>query len=107
MTPTPDNTPNPSPSHAELVGKDERSRLDAAGGLDSADPAGRRAWARDVLAALETLLPLQRATLLLAFIHQRTHRDIADILGIPEPSVGAQLARGLTRLAAVLAAGQP
>lgn len=100
MTPPPDDTHNPSPAHADLVGKDERSRLDA-------DSAEQRAWARDVLTALETLLPLQRATLLLAFIHQRTHRDIADLLGISVPSVGALLARGLTRLAAVLATGEP
>jgi DNA-directed RNA polymerase specialized sigma24 family protein len=108
MMPTPDDTPNPSPAHADLVGKDERSRLDAAvGGLDGVDSAEQRAWGRDVLAALESLLPLQRATLLLAFIHQRTHRDIADLLGISVQSVGALLARSLTRLAAVLATGEP
>lgn len=85
-----------------------RNRLDAApGDLDGTDLEERRAWARDLRAALDTMLPLQRETLLLAFIHQRTHREIADILGIPVSSVGAQLARGLTQLATALPAWQP
>jgi RNA polymerase sigma-70 factor (ECF subfamily) len=108
MTSTPNGTPDPSRAHTEQAGEGEPSRLDAApGGLGSAHLEECRAWARDLRAALDTLLPLQRETLLLAFVHQRTQREIADILGVPVSSVGAQLARGLTRLAAALAAGEP
>lgn len=108
MTSTPGGTPDLSPAHTERVGEGEPGRLDAApDGLGGADLAERRAWARDLRGVLDTLLPLQREALLLAFIHQRTHREIAGILGVPVSSVGAQLTRGLTRLATALVAEKP
>ncbi len=80
-------------------------------GLDAAPPeeppaAGldqERVEARlDVLRALDTLTPRQRATVVLRFFEDRSERDTAEVLGVSVGTVKSQTHDALTRLRAAL-----
>ena len=57
--------------------------------------------------ALETLAPPERAAIALAFGQERTHQEVATILGCPLGTVKTHIARGKEKLAKRLKAWQP
>ncbi|SUA72736.1 Sigma-K factor [Nocardia otitidiscaviarum] len=58
-----------------------------------------------VRSCLETLTPLQRETLALAYYSGRTYSEVADHLDTPVPTVKTRIRDGLERLAACLTGG--
>ncbi|MGV9415600.1 sigma-70 family RNA polymerase sigma factor [Nocardia sp. NPDC003693] len=65
----------------------------------------QRAEERAVLRCLETLTPIQRETIALAYYGGRTYAEVADHLGTPVPTVKTRIRDGLKRLAACLTGG--
>ncbi|MEV0761623.1 ECF RNA polymerase sigma factor SigK [Nocardia sp. NPDC050435] len=61
---------------------------------------------RAVLACLETLTPLQRETIALAYYGGRTYSEVADHLGTPVPTVKSRIRDGLKRLSDCLLGGE-
>ncbi|GIG00940.1 SigE family RNA polymerase sigma factor [Catellatospora citrea] len=66
-------------------------------------PPGDRAEALTVLAALRTLPPRQRATIVLRYWEDRSVEETAETLGVTEGTVKSQCAKGLAALRDVLA----
>lgn len=57
---------------------------------------------RDVQRALSTLEPRDRSLLWLAYVEQSSHREIAAVMGLKEPSIRPMLHRARQRLLALL-----
>ena len=86
-----------------------RKRRHEVVGLDPAWDAPSAAWESeaverrlDVLRALDTLTPRQRATVVLRFFEDRSERDTADILGCSVGTVKSQTHDALARLRAAM-----
>lgn len=75
----------------ELVGDDGRDTVD------------RFVWAAEVRGALQLLPAEQREALELAYFSDCTQREISVRLGVPLGTVKARMARGMRRLAGLLA----
>jgi len=60
-----------------------------------------------LLSALKTLPDDQRKAIELAFIHGRTHVEIASLMGCPLGTVKGRIRIGLAKLRASLAASMP
>jgi RNA polymerase sigma-70 factor, ECF subfamily len=94
-------------------GMDEQTLDVLAQGSGLADPGVDKDTALDVLAALRTLVPDQRAALVLVDMLGYPVADTAEILGISVGTVKSRCARGRARLLPLLAhlrggpAGQP
>jgi RNA polymerase sigma-70 factor (ECF subfamily) len=59
----------------------------------------RPAWsASDVRRSLDALTDLQREAVVLAYYGGYTHREIAELLGVPSGTVKTRLRDGLLRL---------
>jgi len=67
------------------------------------DAALRRAAQRDVQAALARLAPAHRDALVLFFVDDFSHAEMADILGVPVGTVKSRLSNAKRALAALLA----
>lgn len=74
---------------------------------DPCDIATERIQSGELLSALETLPAEQRRTIELAFIHGRTHVEIADLMGCPLGTVKGRIRIGLSKLRASLATSMP
>ena len=62
-------------------------------------------WDPQSVAALVGTLPARERTLVkLFFLHQKKYRQIAELTGIPQNSIGPTLSRALTRLRQMLTA---
>ena len=61
----------------------------------------------ELTAAMDELTPRQRALVQLFFLQGRKYREIADLTGIPQNSVGPTLTRAVARLRQVLHVKQP
>jgi RNA polymerase sigma-70 factor (ECF subfamily) len=90
------------------VGRDEEA-LDAlaTGGQFLADRSGSSDTAIDVRAALQQLVPEQRATLVLVHMLGYSVADAARVLGVSEGAVKSRAARGRARLRLRLAHLRP
>ena len=86
------------------IGADAGSR-EAATGIEAALQA--RSEGRRVLAAMARLPAEQRAVLALFAVEELKHREIAEVLGIPEGTVWSRLHLARKRLAAELEGGLP
>jgi RNA polymerase sigma-70 factor (ECF subfamily) len=75
----------------------QRRVLEAAGrsAPTSAAPEGASALLDDLLAVLT---PRARAVVVLHFLHGYRHREIADILGVPQGTVASRLSSALSRM---------
>ena len=80
-------------------GRSSRARADAA-------PA-ERAYSDDVVAALASLSPEQRAVVVMRHVLGYTPGEIAKLLGFPRGTVNSRLRRGLDQLAAALEEERP
>jgi RNA polymerase sigma-70 factor, ECF subfamily len=70
----------------------------ATGGQSLADPSDRSDTAIDVRAALQQLVPEQRAALVLVDMLGYSVGDAAEVLGVPEGTLKSRAARGRARL---------
>jgi RNA polymerase sigma-70 factor (ECF subfamily) len=70
-----------------------------------APPQRRAAWSDEVVAALATLDPDQRAAVVLRHLLEYTPGEIAALLEVPRGTVNSRLRRALDRLAAELGEG--
>ena len=77
------------------------------GGKDPADAAVRSDRRREVLAALATLPPEQRAALVLVDMGGHSVEEAASILGVPSGTVKSRCSRGRARLLPLLAGNRP
>ncbi|HUF11568.1 MAG TPA: sigma-70 family RNA polymerase sigma factor [Longimicrobiales bacterium] len=84
--------------HARLTSRDAvpDGRTDPAVAPD--DPALDAERRRRVRAALDTLVPEQRAVVVLRMMEERSTRETAEILGIREGTVMSRLARAMSKL---------
>jgi RNA polymerase sigma-70 factor (ECF subfamily) len=64
----------------------------------SAQPAGGNPYSDDVVAALRTLAPEQRAVIVLRYLLEYTPTEIARALELPRGTVNSRLRRALDRL---------
>ncbi|WP_431956537.1 sigma-70 family RNA polymerase sigma factor [Nocardia lijiangensis] len=69
-----------------------------------ADEVLRRHEYRSVRTGLAALTPLQRESVLLAYYHDLTYSQVAELLGVGLPAVKSRIRSGLAQLASVLAA---
>jgi RNA polymerase sigma-70 factor (sigma-E family) len=83
----------------EVVGLDAVPTEDAPLGGPEQERVERRL---DVLRALDTLTPRQRATVVLRYFEDRTERDTAEILGVSVGTVKSQTHDALARLRAAM-----
>lgn len=74
---------------------------------DPCDIAVARIEARQLLSALEALPAEQRRAIELAFVHGRTHVEIAALMDCPLGTVKGRIRLGLAKLRLVLAARAP
>ena len=74
---------------------------------DPADAAVRSDRRREVLAALATLPPEQRAALVLVDMQGHSVEEAASILGVPSGTVKSRCSRGRARLLPLLAGNRP
>ena len=74
---------------------------------DPCDIAAERIESGQLLSALETLPADQRRAIELAFIHGRTHVEIASLMGCPLGTVKGRIRIGLTKLRMSLASTVP
>jgi RNA polymerase sigma-70 factor, ECF subfamily len=82
-------------------------RREVAEAVDSEAPPERPSgWSEDVVAALTTLDPDQRAAVVLRHLLEYTPGEIADLLEIPRGTVNSRLRRALDRLAGELRSGE-
>jgi RNA polymerase sigma-70 factor (ECF subfamily) len=81
------------------AGQDDEA-LDAlaTGGRPLSDPSGASDTSLDVQAALRTLVPDQRAALVLVDMLGYSVADAAEVLGVSEGTVKSRAARGRARL---------
>jgi RNA polymerase sigma-70 factor, ECF subfamily len=91
------------------TGVQDTEALDAlaAGGQPLSDPSARSDTALDVQAALSTLVPDQRAALVLVDMLGYPIADAAEILGVSEGTLKSRAARGRARLLPQLAHLRP
>ena len=76
-----------------------RRELDLEGVAEPAAPAAERGERSDELAsALASLVPEQRAVIVLRYLLEYTPGEIADLLDLPRGTVNSRLRRGLDRL---------
>lgn len=78
--------------------------VDVPSGVDEADRTTTR---MDVLQALQTLSPGQRAAVVLVHIEGMSVAEAADVLQLPEGTVKSRCSRARAQLAQVLAPGNP
>jgi RNA polymerase sigma-70 factor, ECF subfamily len=88
-------------------GADERTLDNLAAGLASPDPASASDTSLDVLAALRTLPPDQRAALVLVDMLGYPVADAAEVLGVSAGTIKSRCARGRARLLPQLAHLRP
>jgi RNA polymerase sigma-70 factor (ECF subfamily) len=69
------------------------------------DESGRLAQRLDVLSALQTLSPGQRAAVVLVHMHGLTVAEAAQVLDVPEGTVKSRCSRARAQLARLLAPG--
>lgn len=74
-----------------------------AGGADADDPF----TAEELSAALTHLTERQRVLVKLFFLQRQSYRQISDLTGIPQNSIGPTLARALQRLRTILEPSTP
>ncbi|RIK44791.1 MAG: RNA polymerase subunit sigma-24 [Chloroflexi bacterium] len=74
---------------------------------DPCDAAADRVAATQLHSALATLPHEQRTAIELAFLHGRTHVEIASLLGCPLGTVKGRIRIGLAKLRATLTEGLP
>jgi RNA polymerase sigma-70 factor, ECF subfamily len=73
----------------------------------SAQPAGGNPYSDDVVAALRTLAPEQRAVIVLRYLLEYTPTEIARALELPRGTVNSRLRRALDRLGGNLGEVRP
>jgi len=78
--------------------------VDVPSGVDETD---RTATRMDVMAALQTLSPGQRAAVVLVHMEGMSVAEAADVLELPEGTVKSRCSRGRAQLAQVLLPGNP
>ena len=91
------------------TGGQDEDALDAlaTGGQPLSDPSASTDTTLDVQAALSTLVPDQRAALVLVDLLGYSFADAADVLGVSEGTVKSRAARGRARLLPQLAHLRP
>ena len=74
-----------------------REAIDASEAV-SARPEGGNPYSDEVVAALRTLAPEQRAVIVLRYLLEYTPTEIARVLELPRGTVNSRLRRALDRL---------
>jgi len=85
-------------AHPASGGQDDDLRALAAGSQPPGDPSDSTDIAPDTQAALSTLVPDQRAALVLVDMLGYSIADAAEVLGVPEGTLKSRAARGRARL---------
>src|ERR1700760_3796175 len=74
---------------------------------DAPDMSGPEAGSRDIERALASLVEDQRAALLLVVLEGPTHREVAEVQGVPGGTVMSRLARARAQIRAFLNGERP
>jgi RNA polymerase sigma-70 factor (ECF subfamily) len=84
-----------------------RPTLAPLGDNDAADMAGPESGSRDIERALASLVPEQRAVLLLVVLEGLSYREIAEVQGVPIGTVMSRLARARAQVKSFLDGERP
>ena len=84
-----------------------RPTLAPLGDNDAADMAGPESGSRDIERALASLVPEQRAVLLLVVLEGLSYREIAEVQGVPIGTVMSRLARARAQIKSFLDGERP
>jgi len=74
---------------------------------DAVDMAGPEAGSRDIERALASLVPEQRAVLVLVVVEGLSYREVAEVQGVPIGTVMSRLARARAQIKAFLEGERP
>jgi RNA polymerase sigma-70 factor (ECF subfamily) len=74
---------------------------------DTADMSGPEAGSRDIERALASLVPDQRAVLMLVMLEGLSYREVAEVQGIPIGTVMSRLARARAQIKSYLDGERP
>lgn len=74
---------------------------------DAAETAGPEAGMRDIERAMKSLVPEQRAALLLVVLEGLSYRQVAEVQGVPIGTVMSRLARARAQIKAFLDGERP
>jgi RNA polymerase sigma-70 factor, ECF subfamily len=77
------------------------------GDNDAPDMAGPEAGMRDIERAMQSLVPEQRAALLLVVLEGLSYRQVAEVQGVPIGTVMSRLARARAQIKAFLDGERP
>jgi RNA polymerase sigma-70 factor (ECF subfamily) len=77
------------------------------GDNDAPESAGPEAGMRDIERAMKSLVPEQRAALLLVVLEGLSYREVAEVQGVPIGTVMSRLARARAQIKAYLDGERP
>src|SRR5436190_5233195 len=89
-------------AHRAEVGEEALTLVPAAG-----PPLAGESFSTEIVVALATLPPEQRAVIVLRHLLEYSPAEIASLVGLPRGTVNSRLRRGLDALALVLAEDEP